>query len=124
MPERDEPRGEAPAPSSRGAVWPWAVVALGGGMIVAAAVTGGLTLVRQGELDAICSPHSCPPSVEAAQAEGRALAFSTDALGVGGLVVALAGVVLAVALPGEPAPLSVTASGGPEGCVLVVGGSF
>lgn len=114
----------APAPA-RGAEWPWAIVGVGGAMVVAAAVTGGLALARQGELDAICSPHSCPPSVEASQAEGRALAFSTDALGVGGLVVGLAGVVLAVALPGERAPaVGATATCGPEGCTLAIGGSF
>ena len=112
-------------PRATGAVWPWALVALGGAMIAAAAVTGSLTLERQSELDAVCARYSCPPSAERAQAEGRALAFSTDVLGVGGLVVGAAGVVLALVLPGEPAPsVGAAAACGPEGCALVIGGTF
>lgn len=114
-----------PPPARTGADWPWAIVALGGALIMAAAVTGGLTLERQAELDRVCAPHSCPPAAERAQAEGRALAFSTDALGVGGLVVATAGIVLAVALPtGSEPPMSAAAACGPSGCTLTVRGSF
>lgn len=120
---RDPARAESRA--VRGADWPWAVVGLGGAMVVAAVVTGVLTLVRQAELDAVCAVHSCPPAAERAQAEGRALAFSTDALGIAGLVVATAGVVLTLALPGEPiAPVTAAAACGPDGCTLTLGGAF
>lgn len=124
----EEPAGEAAeeveVDVARGADWPWAVVAVGGAMIVGAAVTGGLTLARQAELDAVCTPHSCPPSVADAQAEGRALAFATDALWAGGLVVGLAGVVLSLALPREaPAPRAVLACSA-EGCAVALGGTF
>lgn len=111
----------APA-TTRPVLWPWALVGLGGAMFVAAAVMGGLTLERQAELDRVCAPHSCPPSAEASQAEGRAFAFSTDALWVGGLVVATAGVVLALTLPGETTTAS--AACGPDGCTLSFRGVF
>ncbi len=110
------------ATTTRPALWPWAIVGLGGAMFVASAVMGGLTLERQAELDRVCAPHSCPPSAEAAQAEGRAFAFSTDALWVGGLVVAAAGFVLALTLPGEATTAS--AACGPDGCGVSVGGVF
>jgi hypothetical protein len=108
--------------TTRPALWPWAIVGVGGAMFVASAVMGGLTLERQAELDRVCSPHSCPPAVEAAQAEGRAFAFSTDALWVGGLVVVAVGFVLALTLPGEATTAS--AACGPDGCTLSVRGVF
>lgn len=117
--------GTTNGPAARGADWPWAIVGLGGALVIAAAVTGGLTLERQAELDRVCTPHSCPPAAERAQAEGRALAFSTDALGIGGLVIATAGIVLAVALPTDTdRPVTAAATCGPSGCTLTVGGWF
>ena len=117
-----EPAAERASAPTRAPVWPWALVAVGGAMFVAAAVTGGLAIARQSELDAVCT-HTCPTSVEAAQAEGRALAFSTDALWVGGLVVAAAGLVLSVALPRE-VEVATTATCGSDGCAVTVRGVF
>lgn len=104
-------------------VWPWAIIGVGGVMLVGAAVTGGLTLARQSEVDLVCTAHSCPPSAEASQAEGRALAFTTDALWVGGLVVGMLGLVLLFALPSDLETIPAVACG-PDGCFAGLGGVF
>lgn len=119
--------------------WPWLVV---GGGVVLAAVGGALAAVAGSDADAlrhscvtqtatvgveqpIMAGTMCSPSVnlDSRRSSVMAEAAAADALWIGGSVIAITGVVLALVLPDDvshpdeatPAP-AVTAGCGPTGC--------
>lgn len=106
--------------------WTWAVLGIGGGLIVAGLGTGGATLAIQGELDQVCM-LTCPSSHAELQRTGRALAITTDVLWLSGLVLAGFGLAAALALDApvdDAAPIALTGGCGPTGCSLAIEGRF
>lgn len=104
----------------------YAVLGVGSAAIVAGLVTGGLALDRYGALEASCGvDHGCPPGSEGARDEGLALATSTDALLLGGGVIAAVGVVLLFTVLDEaPSPPPVSAACDGDGCRAACSLSF
>lgn len=119
--ERVRPSESARSPSPVG----YAVLGVGAAALVAGLVTGGLALDRYGALEATCgADHGCPPGTEGARDEGLALATGTDALLIGGGVIATVGVVLLFTVLDEtPAP-PVSASCDGDGCRAAASFSF
>jgi hypothetical protein len=119
--ESVRPSQSARSPSPVG----YAVLGVGAAALVAGLVTGGLALDRYGALEATCgADHGCPPGTEGARDEGLALATSTDALLIGGGVIATVGVVLLFTVLDEtPAP-PVSASCDGDGCRAAASFSF
>lgn len=114
----------------QGEVWPWAMVGVGGAMVVAGAITGGVAVVQRGQLDTECPMQLCPAGYDLAgrQSQIESLAIATDVLLIGGGVVAATGLVLGLVLGprteviSEPAPVAMGCSG--TGCFAVVRGEF
>jgi hypothetical protein len=113
--------------------WTWAVLGIGGGLVVAGLGTGAGVLVIQGELDQVCM-LTCPSSHAELQRAGRALAISTDVLWLSGIVLAGFGLAAALALdeevaldePSPPSDVALTVLGGCDttGCSVGLEGRF
>jgi hypothetical protein len=89
-----------PVPVDRGAgssTVPWLMVAGGGALVLAGAVTGLLAIGAESDLENLCPHDRCPAGFEDKQQEGGTLAAVTDVLWVTGVVAAGVGVVLLVA---------------------------
>jgi tetratricopeptide (TPR) repeat protein len=129
--ERSSPRADSqPAdleePPGR-SIAPWIVIGLGSAMIVGGAITGGLALRAQKQLEDLCGADGrCPPGsgFEATADRGRSLATSTDVLLGLGLATLGAGVALAFLLddlsaraPTRPDSPTASLGCGPGGCV-------
>ncbi len=106
-----------------------AVAGVGGAMLIAGAITGGLALERDGTLAMLCPNNLCVEEARPVLEERRALAISADVLIFGGLAVAATGVVLAFLMPSTGASESARAdrprlyaSCSPTGCGAVVRG--
>jgi hypothetical protein len=130
--DRDQPSSTSPAPPgltpvASGGVSPIGPILLGGGaaMLVAAAITGGLSIAQRGDVLARCEGSRCPPDAEGAAADIETLALATDVLWVAGAVVAAAGLVLTIVLRDEPeSDVQVVAMCGPTGCRAQLSVSF
>jgi tetratricopeptide (TPR) repeat protein len=132
--EAERRAAEAAAPRFReipGEVWPWAILAAGGAMIAAGAITGAVALAERSSLDASCPLQLCPVGFDARgrQSAIETLAVATDVLLIAGGVTALTGLVLGIALGPRTEPLSqgapkVGAACATDGCVAVVRGEM
>jgi tetratricopeptide (TPR) repeat protein len=124
---------EARRPRTRtvaGEVWPWAITGVGGAMLVAGAVTGGLALDQSSQIQSQCALDLCPAGfdIDGRRSTLSGMATATDVLLFGGGAVAVTGIVLGILYgldheeelpPGvQSAALMCTA----EGCVASVGG--
>jgi tetratricopeptide (TPR) repeat protein len=113
-----------------GEVWPWAVLGVGGAMVVAGAITGGVALAQRGQLDSECQMQLCPADFDLAGRRStiESLAITTDVLLFGGGVLAATGLVLGLVLGprtealSEPAPVAMGCSA--TGCFATVRGEF
>lgn len=113
-------------------LWPWAIAATGGAALIGAAIVGGLTAADAGSLRADCTNGECNREIDL---EGRrsaiqSMAVATDVLWIGGVALAAAGVILALALPddlsapAEQVTLVPSVMCGSDGCVAAIEGSF
>ncbi len=95
------------------------LIGVGGAMIVAAAITGGLALSKHDELAAACPGGTCDASRQGDIDTLGTLALTTDVVGGIGIAAAIVGVVvLAVDLSSgsSDAPPTASVSCGPLGC--------
>jgi tetratricopeptide (TPR) repeat protein len=103
---------------------------IGGGLVaLGGLVTGILALNANDRLATVCTEERvCPPSEQGLIDEHGAFVVATDALLISAAVLVSAGLVLTLLLregPGEDASaIALGGACGPEGCVLVAGGSF
>lgn len=127
------PGAERPSPS----VAPWIVMGAGGAMLAAGAVTGVVALGKTSDLERECPNDVCPLGfdLEGSRSSARTFVRLTDALLIGGGVVAAGGFVWWLVSRGDsgeppkkagrgPGLTMPTASCGPTGCGASVGGSF
>lgn len=119
---------DAPPPDGAGAttsiVGP-IVLGVGGAMLIAGAITGGALLAEDGSLSAMCTDGVCPSAARERGETVEALANVTDALWIGGTVVAATGLVLTLVLRDEsPPPTPVSAGCDSQGCGVQVRGTF
>jgi len=101
------------------------VLAVGGAIMLAGAITGALALAEHGDLVGMCDAQMirCPAELEA-RADGLvALSLSTDVLLWGGLAVAASGAVLTFLLREESGG-GVSAACDGTGCAAFVTKSF
>lgn len=101
------------------------VAGLGGAVMIAGAITGGLALAAHDDATRGCVDGHCPAELDPRADEAALLANVTDGLIFGGLAVAVTGVVLTFVLPGdgsEPASVAVACSS--ERCVGTVQARF
>ena len=77
------------------------VAAVGGAIVIAGAVTGGLALAAEADATEGCVDGRCPPELADRADEAHLLANVTDGLLFGGLAVATVGIVLTFVLPGD-----------------------
>lgn len=123
-PEGVERSPEAPSAETISPVGP-IVLGVGGAMLVAAAITGGVLVAEDGALSAMCPNGVCPTSARATAEGLESLAIVTDVLWIGGAALAAAGLVLTLVLRDEaPREPPVTASCSATGCAVRVGGTF
>lgn len=106
-----------------GSMWVpgWIVAGVGAAAVVAGVVTGFLALGEQAALDPWCDDaRICDPGFEPTRDRAGMLAGITDALLIGGGVVAVAGVVLALVVPsGDRDSPSASIMCTSQGCVGV-----
>jgi hypothetical protein len=102
------------------------LMAVGGAALIAGAITSGLALAADGDLNAMCVDGRCPPSARGQADSLQTLTIVTDALLVGGGVVAASGLILLLVLEdgvsGTEAP--VVAGCGRDGCSMTVRRTF
>lgn len=131
-PESEASRAPASSPSSSSgrAAEPLSpvgpiVLAVGGAMILAGAITGGLALAEHDDVTGMCDAQRmrCPPELEGRANDLAALSFTTDVLLWGGLAVAATGAILTYLLREESGG-SLSAGCTETGCVGFVTGSF
>ena len=124
------PPVETPHERNPGVV-PWIVMGVGGALVVAGAITGGLALSTQSSLSERCGADGgCPAGFEADRDMGRTLALATDVMLPVGLVAAATGVVLLFVLDEgspdramrEPPPIALGCT--TTGCGLSASGTF
>jgi hypothetical protein len=100
-----------------------AVMAAGGAMLVASAITGIVGLAQDASLTAMCPDNRCPESARGLAEEVENLMWATDVLFFAGLATAAVGLALIFALPAEtPPPASAACTS--DGCGIVLWGSF
>lgn len=101
------------------------VLGVGTAMLVAGAITGGVTLANRGDLTAMCDEEMrCPSSGRSLAEDINTLALTTDILLIGGAAIAAAGVILTLVLQDENPSDSVAMSCDDNGCVAMVRGEF
>lgn len=117
--------------------WPWIVAGVGGAMVVAGAITGGIALGERSTLDQQCPLQLCPAGFDSQgrQSTVESLAITTDVLLIGGGVITATGIVLglvfgldrteAIAPDATPGP-TVDVSGGctADGCSVSIRGEL
>ncbi|MEC7525969.1 MAG: tetratricopeptide repeat protein [Myxococcota bacterium] len=101
------------------------VMGVGGAMLVAGAVVGGLALASRGDLTAMCdSAMRCPADSRGLADEVSGLALATDVLLFGGAAIAAAGLVLTLVLQEDSERPAASVACAESGCVALVQGSF
>ncbi len=110
-------------------VIPWAIVGVGGALIVASVITGVLALDARSTLERMCSADgACPPGYEGTLSGGQGLAIVTDVLWITGAVAVTTGVVLAIvdltSSSGSSERASVGGACTSDGCFVAAGGRF
>lgn len=114
-----------------GETWPWAVMGVGGAMLVGGAITGGVAMGERGSLDAQCPAQLCPADYDLAgrQSTIQSLAITTDVLLIGGGVIAVTGLVLGIvlgprteAIEAQAPPVAAACTS--DGCMASVRGDF
>src|SRR5690606_16370056 len=117
----------SPSSTGDGAISPIGpiVLGVGGAMMLAGAITGGLALAEHGELTGMCDAQlmRCPAELEARVDDLAVLSITTDVLLWGGLAVAATGAVLTFLLK-EESSSTVSAACDGTGCAAFVTGSF
>ncbi len=111
------------------AILPYALIGVGGAMVIGGVVTGLMTQSKIDEVEDGCPDEMCPAGFGL---EGRVddidkLALVTDVLLFGGVAVAGVGAVLLILDDGEQAPAAAPAASlgcGPSGCMASVRGRF
>lgn len=90
-----------------GEAWPWAILGVGGAMLITGAITGGLAISERGSLDTNCPIMLCPVDfdLQGAQDNISTLALVTDVMLIGGAVLAGTGLILAIVLGPRDEPL-------------------
>jgi len=99
---------EGPVLSRRG--WGWVAIGVGGTLVAAAGVTGGLALAKNNELDRLCPGGACDPAdprvarrdIAAENQQMHNLALAFDILLPVGLVTAAGGILLLTVFDSEP----------------------
>jgi hypothetical protein len=101
------------------------MLGVGGAMLLAGAITGGLALAEHGELTGMCDGQTmrCPAELEGRLDGLAALSITTDVLLWGGLAVAASGAVLTFLLREESGG-GVSAACDGTGCAAFVTKSF
>ena len=112
----------------------WAIFGVGAAAAIAGAVTGGMALQTEADLEGRCvegpDGWTCPPGAQADADRGATLAMATDGLLIGGAAVAVTGLVLALVIDGAPddstedASPTVSVACDPSGCIATLGGQF
>lgn len=135
--EGEDEHSQAPAASSGSSASPSStgdgaisligpiVLGVGGAMMLAGAITGGLALAEHADLTGMCDEQTmrCPAALESRADDIAALSITTDVLLWGGLAVAATGAVLTFLLKEESSsPVSAACDG--NGCAAFVTGSF
>lgn len=124
-----EPAGDDEGGGGPGVV-PWVVGGVGVAAIVAGAITGGMALGLESDLEGACPGNVCPADRADDVDRLSTLATTTDVLLIGGAALVATGVVLYFVLPrdgdegGEAVALRPTGGCGPHGCLVGVRGSF
>jgi hypothetical protein len=104
------------ADTEGGSVLPIVVIAVGGALIVGAAITGIVSLDAASELEALCGPDKrCPPAAADIKSRGQTTQTLTWILGPAGVVALGVGVALALAQSGDEAP-ALALGCDPSGC--------
>lgn len=111
-------------------VVPWVVGGVGVAAIVAGAITGGMSLGLESDLEGACPGNVCPADRADDVDRLSTLATTTDVLLIGGAALVATGVVLYFVLPrggdegGDAVALRPTGGCGPHGCLVGVRGRF
>lgn len=108
---------------------PWIVGGVGVAIVIAGAVTGGLALAAQGDLESTCPDRACPAGYdfEGQASTGRTLAITTDVLLVTGAVAVGTGIVLLAVMgtgSSETPPATAGLACDGAGCAVAVRGRF
>lgn len=102
------------------------VLGVGGAMLIAGAITGGLALAEHGTITSMCNAETmrCPPDLQERADDLAALSIATDVLLWGGLAIAATGAILTFVLRDGGSDATVRASCGSTGCAAVLTGSY
>jgi hypothetical protein len=92
-PDSDAAISPEEQPASTMKTWGWVTVGIGGALLIGGAVTGGLALSKNGELNDECDP-SCGSSYQDDVDTRDGLAMATNVLLIAGGVAAVAGVLM------------------------------
>jgi hypothetical protein len=115
---------------------PWVVTSIGGAALVAGGIFGAMTLAKVNAMQNDCPNNICPPGYALDSKKSDALRFrtTTDALLIGGGVVAATGLWLVFATGGSESPRALPATRGASaqasigcaasGCLATVHGAF
>jgi tetratricopeptide (TPR) repeat protein len=124
------PREPGPEPppegGAGGGTWTpgWAILAAGGALVVAGAITGGVALGLYDDVTSRCSGTICPADTEGDRASGQALTVTTDVLLPVGVAAAATGLLLALLIDGSEGSERLTAGCTLDGCGVSLRGSF
>lgn len=101
------------------------LLGVGGAMVLAGAITGGLTLSSRGDLTAMCTGMACPESSRGLANDVSTLALTTDILLFGGLAVAATGILLTLLLTdGGSSDTAASLTCTDQGCMAFLAGEM
>lgn len=121
------PAPSAASPSDAGGISPVGpiVLGVGGAMLVAGAILGGVTLANRSDVTAMCGTDMrCPPDSRGLADDVSTLALTTDILLFGGAAAAATGLILTLVLhePGDTPTAALTCS--QSGCMAFLQGEL
>lgn len=100
------------------------LLGVGGAVLLAGGVLFAVTVVENESLVAMCDGGVCPTASRGAAEDVQTLAIATDALVIGGALIAATGLVLTFVLQESGTETAAAAACTRDGCVAFVGGSF
>lgn len=100
------------------------LLGVGGAVLLAGGVLFAVTVVENESLVAMCDGGVCPTGSRGAAEDVQTLGIATDALVIGGALIAATGLVLTFVLQESGTETAAAAACTGDGCVAFVGGSF
>jgi hypothetical protein len=104
-----QPTADDSGPRDPKKIWGWVAIGVGGALVITGAITGGVALAKNGEIEDNCPQGNCPPPYHDDVEQRDRLALTADILLPVGAAAAVAGVLLLTLPWGESAGETATA---------------